>query len=382
MSIRVVVVDDSVVIRRLVVQALESDSGIEVIATAANGKLGLAKIEQLKPDAITMDIEMPEMNGVEAVRALRKKGIQTPIIMFSTLTERGATATLDALTAGASDYVTKPSNVGSINESLRVVAGELIPKIKALVPHKATSRGGAPGRPGAPGAGGPASTATAHAMFRQSSVNTRTDERQHAIRAVVLGSSTGGPEALSKVIASLNQPLPVPMIVTQHMPPVFTKQLAARLDRLGPNRVHEAHNRQLLQPANIYLAPGDYHLELAYRDNGVYTTLTQGPPVNFCRPSVDVMFASAQKIFGPELLSVILTGMGSDGKNGAGHIAEAGGTVIVQDQGTSVVWGMPGATATAGYAHRILPINEIGPTVQAILARTKAVQPLNRGGAS
>lgn len=384
MSIRVVVIDDSVVIRRLVVQALETDPDIEVVATGANGKLGIARVEQHQPDAITMDIEMPEMNGVDAVRELRKKGSRTPIIMFSTLTERGATATLDALTAGASDYVTKPSNVGSLHESLKVVADQLIPKIKALVPHKATTRttrGGVTKRPGSPVAPGQLAQATAHASFRQSSVTTRTDEHPHPIRAVVVGSSTGGPEALSTMIKSLSQPLPVPMIITQHMPPVFTRQLAARLDRLTPNTVSEASDRARLAPGHIYIAPGDYHLELSYHDNGVYTRLTQGPPVNFCRPSVDVMFRSAHTVYGPELLSVILTGMGSDGKNGAGDIAQAGGTVIVQDQQTSVVWGMPGATATAGYAHRILPIAEIGPAIQAILARTKAPTTPHKGGA-
>ncbi|MBI9114600.1 protein-glutamate methylesterase/protein-glutamine glutaminase [Sanguibacter suaedae] len=357
MTIRVLVVDDSVVIRRLVVQALESDPDVEVVATAANGRIALTKVEQLAPDAVTMDIEMPELNGVEAVRELRKRGHRMPIVMFSTLTERGATATLDALSAGASDYVAKPSNVGSINESLKAVADQLIPKIRALVPHTrstATTRT----RPGAaplPAAASPAR-----------SVVLRTDARRHPVRAVVLGCSTGGPEALSRVIERITEPLPVPMLVVQHMPAVFTRQLAHRLDRLGPSTVHEAEDGQELLAGHVYIAPGDTHLQIDGRGGRYRARITHGPPVNFCRPSVDVMFRSVLDVVGPEILGVILTGMGADGKAGAGAIAEAGGTVVVQDEETSVVWGMPGATASAGYAHRVLPVLEIGHTISAI----------------
>ncbi len=373
MTIRVVVVDDSVVIRRLVMQALESDPGIEVVGTAANGKIALTKIAQLAPDAVTMDVEMPELNGVDTVRELRKMGQKMPIIMFSTLTERGATATLDALSAGASDYVAKPSNVGSLSESLAIVADQLIPKIRALLPNL-SRRNPSTGSTLSAGAAGnrlAVTPANATAVPRQGAAKTRDDMRKHPIRAIVVGSSTGGPEALSRVISSLQEPLPVPMLVTQHMPPVFTKQLAARLDRLSPNTVVEATDRMTMRPGHIYVAPGDYHME--FKRVGVSHTiiLTQGPPVNFCRPSVDVMFRSALETFGSELLTVVLTGMGSDGKAGTGAIVEAGGTAIVQDEETSVVWGMPGATATAGFAHRILPLDEIGPSIWTILSASR-----------
>ena len=374
MSIRIVVVDDSVVIRRLVVQALESDPGIEVVGTAANGKIALTKIEQLAPDAVTMDIEMPELNGVEAVRELRKRGQRMPIVMFSTLTERGATATLDALAAGASDYVAKPSNVGSLNESLKAVADQLIPKIRALLPNLSRLN---PIKPVA-GAAGAAHTESVRAtvtatsaVHKQANAVARSDMRKHPIRAVVVGSSTGGPEALSRMISGIPDLLPVPMVVVQHMPPVFTKQLANRLDRLGPHTVHEAVAGQELLPGHIYIAPGNYHLVLKKQGTAMVCELNQDPPVNFCRPSVDVMFRSALEKYGPELLTVVLTGMGSDGKAGAGAIVEAGGTVIVQDEETSVVWGMPGATAIAGYAHRILPLNEIGSTITGIVAASR-----------
>lgn len=367
MTIRVLVVDDSVVIRRLVVQALESDPDVEVVSTAANGRLALAKVEQLRPDAVTMDIEMPEMNGVEAVRELRKRGHQMPIIMFSTLTERGATATLDALSAGASDYVAKPSNVGSINESLAAVADQLIPKIRALVP-------GARAQAPRTGAVAPARAAVPAAR----SATPRQGARRHPVRAVVLGCSTGGPEALSRVVERLTVPLPVPMLVVQHMPAVFTRQLANRLDRLGPSTVVEAEDGQPLVPGGIYIAPGDTHLEVDGKAGNLRARITHGAPVNFCRPSVDVLFRSVLGAIGPDLLGVILTGMGADGKAGSGAIAEAGGTVVVQDEKTSVVWGMPGVTAQAGYAHRIVPILEIGQTISALVQASTGAQEVSQ----
>lgn len=383
------VVDDSVVVRRLVTDSLSRDPDIEVVGFASNGRIALAKVDQLAPDLVTMDIEMPEMNGIEAVRALRRNRHTMPIIMFSTLTERGASATLDALVAGATDYVTKPANVGSVQESLDRVASELIPKIKALVPH----------RPGAaaalPPAGGPvAGAAPAGALAPRTRVGavagpapvassanarrpvvTRPAPAPHPVSAVIIGSSTGGPEALSKVIGALSAAPPVPVLVVQHMPPVFTRQLAARLDRLGPATVVEAADGDLLQPGTVYIAPGDHHLELSRSAGSLRVKLTDGPPVNFCRPAVDVLFRSAVRELGGQLLALVLTGMGADGRTGCEDVVGAGGTVVVQDEPTSVVWGMPGAVATAGFAHRVLPLNEVAPTLESVLARAGAGRP-------
>jgi len=370
--IRVLVVDDSVVVRRLVSDALAQAPGVEVVGVAANGRLAQAKVEQLRPDAITMDIEMPEMNGIDAVRALRAAGHRMPIIMFSTLTERGAAATLDALAAGATDYVAKPSNVGSVQESIARVAGELVPRLRSLVPVPGLS-GGAPGAAAAPGAAGarpaaagPVARPAAAALRRTPTL--RPAPAPHANRLVVLGSSTGGPEALSRVLSSLTAPPRVPVLVVQHMPPVFTRQLAARLDRLGPATVVEAAGDELLRPGTVYIAPGDRHLEVRRAGSAVETVLTDGPPVNYCRPSVDVLFRSAVRTVGGELTAVVLTGMGADGRAGCADIVEAGGTVMVQDEATSVVWGMPGAVAGAGLAHRVLPLAEVAGTLERALA--------------
>ena len=356
--ISVLVVDDSVVVRRLVTLALEETEGIEVVGVAANGQIALTKIDQLKPDVITMDIEMPVMDGIATVRALRRAGHRMPVIMFSTLTERGAAATLDALAAGATDYVTKPSGHGSVGEAVTRVASDLVPRIVALAGPRPSARVPSPR----------ATTAKAPARPLATIKMLPVPERGN-VRAVVVGSSTGGPEALSHVLRGLTAPLPVPVVVVQHMPPVFTRQLAARLDRIGPSTVVEVAGGELLAPGTVYIAPGDQHLELVRSGTTVRTRLHQGPPVNYCRPSVDVLFDSAAAAFGGDQLAVVLTGMGSDGRGGVEKILAAGGRVVVQDEETSVVWGMPGAVATGPGAHAVLPLDEVAPAIARAVAR-------------
>jgi two-component system chemotaxis response regulator CheB len=361
--VRVLVVDDSVVVRRLVSDVLAADPDIEVVATASNGRLALARIDQMAPDLVTLDIEMPELDGIATLRELRKRGNRVPVIMFSTLTERGAAATLDALEAGASDYVTKPANVGSISESLEQVRQSLVPKIKALVPR--------------PSSRGPAATVPRQAVAtvgaaapapRQFVAAPRRTQRS-PFRVLVVGCSTGGPDALARLLADLPADLPVPVAVVQHMPPVFTRQFAMRLDRTSPFHVVEAHGAEILEPGTVYIAPGDFHLSLVTAGARTLTAVEQGPPENFCRPAVDVLFRSAAAVFGPDVLAVVLTGMGADGRRGSQDVVTAGGSVIVQDEATSVVWGMPGAVAQAGTAEEVLPLGELALAISRRLTR-------------
>nr|WP_218860006.1 chemotaxis response regulator protein-glutamate methylesterase [Petropleomorpha daqingensis] len=365
------VVDDSVVVRKIVTDVLSEDPAIEVVGTAVNGKVAVSKLEQLKPDLVTMDIEMPEMNGIEAVRAIRagqggSGRSRVPIIMFSTLTERGASATLDALSAGANDYVTKPANVGSVAQSMESVRQQLIPKIKALTGRPATPAGH---RAPAPAALPPRAPAPRTAPARKPAV-------------LVIGSSTGGPEALARVLPALPASLPVPILLVQHMPPVFTRQFAQRLDRLCALRVVEAVDGTPLQPGTVHLAPGDRHLVVRRTARGLQTALTQDPPENFCRPAVDPLFRSAVAAYDGAVLGLVLTGMGSDGRNGAGAIREAGGTVLVQDQQTSVVWGMPGAVTQAGLADEVLPLDRVAEAIHRHLSGVAPVTavPATAGG--
>ena len=350
--VRVLVVDDSVVVRRLVSDVLTSDPGIEVVGTAANGLIALAKVDALRPDIVTMDIEMPELDGVEAVRRMRASGHRMPVIMFSTLTDRGATATLDALAAGATDYVTKPANVGSVGQSIDQVRSVLIPKVKALVTAAAPQR--APQSPGR-AAGPPPSIVADPPLAARATPPS-------GYRALVVGASTGGPEALRAFLGEL-PPLPVPVAVVQHMPPVFTRQFAARLDRQLAAAVVEAEVGSRLLPGTVLVAPGDHHLHVGGSAAAPVVSLSQEAPENYCRPAVDVLFRSAAAVYGAHVLAVVLTGMGHDGCAGARAVVEAGGSVLVQDRESSVVWGMPGSVATAGLAEAVLPLADLAAAV-------------------
>jgi two-component system chemotaxis response regulator CheB len=361
--ISVLVVDDSVVVRRIVTSALDEAPDIRVVGTAPNGKVALAKLDQLAPDLVTMDIEMPVLDGISTVRALRRTHPKVPVIMFSTLTEKGASATLEALSAGATDYVTKPANVGSVTESVASIQRELLPKIRALC-------GRSPAGLRAPAPAAPARAVAVEARARS------TPPRKVDLLAV--GCSTGGPEALAAVLMGLPAALPVPVVVVQHMPQLFTRLFAERLDRTCALAVCEATSGQALAAGHVYIAPGDFHLEVKRAGTAVTTRLQQGPPENFCRPAVDVLFRSVAQVYGGAALAVVLTGMGADGRRGAEELREKGARVFVQDEATSVVWGMPGAIATAGLADEILPLPAVA---KQILAAVAVQRPLAGAGA-
>ena len=343
-KIRVLVVDDAVVFRRLVADELARDPALEVVGTAPNGRIALAKLTQLSPDVIILDIEMPEMDGLEMLAELRKTHRRLPVIMFSSLTERGATATLDALALGATDYFTKPATTGSLDASLEVLREQLIPKIKALCAAAVVKPAAKPAPPAPPGkAGVPAPTPLRSAISGD-------------IQVVAIGASTGGPKALLELFAQLPAKFPVPIVIVQHMPPMFTRLLAERLSVVSSIQVQEGSSGAALQPGQAWIAPGDYHMIVVGDGTRARLLVHQDAPENSCRPSVDVLLRSVAKAYGPHSLTVILTGMGHDGVRGCEAIREAGGQILVQDEATSVVWGMPGFVAKAGLADGVLPL--------------------------
>jgi len=342
---RVLIVDDAVVFRRLVAEEIGKDPALEVVGTAANGRIALQKIPQVNPDLVILDVEMPEMDGLQTLRELKKLYPRLPVIMFSALTERGASETLDALALGASDYFTKPTSVRGLDASLEVIRTELIPEIKALCSSAAGRKSGSTSGickdPAPRYIGGPAGK----------------------IQIVAIGTSTGGPNALADVFARLPADLPVPIVIVQHMPPMFTRLLAERLSAQAAIPVREGASGSLLQPGQAWIAPGDYHMITVRDGTQVRLLVHQDPPENSCRPAADVLFRSVAQTFGPNALTVVMTGMGSDGLRGCEAIRAGGGQILAQDEATSVVWGMPGAVTRAGLADRVLPLALIGDEI-------------------
>jgi len=350
-KIRVLIVDDSVVARKLLADALASDAAIEVVGSAPSGALALQKVPLLKPDVITLDVEMPEMSGLETLTALRKLDPGIPVIMFSSLTERGAASTLEAITRGAADYVTKPSSVGGTGSAADAIRAQLVPRIKAICGKRVGLT--ASTLPGA--AALPALSSIAARIARVPPPRAR-DAR---IDIVAIGVSTGGPNALAELLPQLPADFPVPVVIVQHMPPVFTKHLAARLSTKCALRVVEATNDEPITEGKVWIAPGDHHLEVTRSGTSVRTRLHQGPQESSCRPAVDVLFRSVAAVYGAGTLAVVLTGMGYDGLKGCEAVRAAGGQIVVQDEASSVVWGMPGIVATSGLAERVLPLPEL-----------------------
>ncbi len=336
------VVDDSVVIRRLLSDTLSTDSALQVIGTASDGRIALARIESLKPDLITLDIEMPVMNGLETLAELRKTHPRLPVIMFSTLTERGAAATLEALALGATDYTTKPSNTGSLAQAAATVHAELIPKIKMLCGRvdlhlRTPASARAPLKP----------------VMR---FNQRID-------IVAIGTSTGGPNALAEVLPHIPESFPVPIVVVQHMPPIFTRMLADRLASHSAIKVAEGQAGAVLKPAHAWIAPGNFHMKLLRAALDTRLDLSQEPAENSCRPAVDVLFRSVAATYGARVLAVVMTGMGADGVRGAQAVRDAGGEVVIQDEASSVVWGMPGLVHAAGLADAVYPLDQLAQEI-------------------
>jgi two-component system chemotaxis response regulator CheB len=360
-KIRVLVVDDAAVFRRLVANELGSDPALEVAGAAANGRIALQMMRQVNPDVVILDVEMPEMDGLATLAELRKTYRRLPVIMFSALTERGAAATLDALALGATDYFTKPANAGGLDASLEVIRDQLIPKIKALC-----GRAGVGGQEPAASEqkqGVVAGESRPWTPARGVQAPRQTGIRPGPVQVLAIGASTGGPNALADVFRRLPADFPVPMVIVQHMPPMFTRLLAERLSAEFPIHVHEGSSGAVLQPGHAWIAPGDYHMMVVRDGLRVRTVVHQDPPENSCRPAVDVLLRSVAQAFGANSLTVILTGMGQDGLRGCEAVHEVGGQILVQDEASSVVWGMPGHVARAGLADRILPLSLISDEI-------------------
>jgi two-component system, chemotaxis family, protein-glutamate methylesterase/glutaminase len=338
-----------------------------------------------QPDVVVLDIEMPEMDGLTALAEIRREWPRLPVIMYSAVTERGAAATLDALARGATDYATKPTNTGSQAASAEHVRAELVPKLRQLgplgervsaTPTRSGVGAGAPARSGpvasrttpstpfSASKPAPRTTTSTSVPARQTSSTAQPRTRTttgplNRVDVVAIGVSTGGPNALAALVAALPASFPVPILIVQHMPPLFTRLLAERLDKGGALAVHEARNGDVLQPGAISLAPGDHHMVVQRIGDAVKVLLNQKPPEHSCRPAVDPLFRSVASAYGSNALGVVLTGMGSDGSKGAEAIVQAGGRVLAQDEETSIVWGMPGFIARAGIADDVLPLPEI-----------------------
>ncbi len=367
--IRVMLVDDSAVIRGMIDRWLRAETAISVVGTAPNGAAALRQLERCEPEVVVLDIEMPEMDGLAALAGLLALRPDLKVIMASTLTLRNAEISLRALRAGAADYIPKPESTRE-SGAAEAFQRELIAKIKAL---GAASRLH-PGRRRAP----PRAAATArpapaepHSLYGKAPIALRKPSLV-APRVLAIGSSTGGPQALFRLFGALKNRIRLPILITQHMPPSFTTILAEHLGRISGTPSAEGRDGEPLVPGRIYLAPGDWHMTVNDKGGQKSIQLLQTPPENFCRPAVDPMFRSLAAAYGPAVLAVVLTGMGQDGLRGGHSVVDAGGTIVAQDEGTSVVWGMPGAVATAGLCSAVLPLDQVAPAVERMAGRVAA----------
>lgn len=370
-AIRVLVVDDSALMRNLVSRIVEAGDDCTVVATAMNGKFALDKISRVEPDCIILDLEMPEMNGIEFLVERRARGIDIPVVILSSIARKGAKVTMDALSLGASDFITKPS--GSVSHDIHVVGEQLLAMIRGYGGAYRKKQG-----------------LTTHAAPHDHAVRTvptSSNEEQRPkptaaprrtpkhppgqLEVIAIGISTGGPNALRSIFAEIDADLGVPVLVVQHMPAGFTKEFAASLDRGSPLEVKEAADGDVLAPNRVLVAPGNHHLTVEKRALATVARLNQSDPVNGHRPSADVLFRSVSAAFGNAALAVIMTGMGRDGAQEIGGIYEAGGITIGQDEASSVVYGMPRVAFENGYLTRQVPLEEIAATLSAYARELK-----------
>ncbi|MBH23056.1 MAG: chemotaxis response regulator protein-glutamate methylesterase [Myxococcales bacterium] len=363
--IRPLIVDDSVVVRQVLTRLLSDSPEIEVVGSAANGQIGLRKLEALSPNVVILDIHMPIMNGLEMLEQLRVERPDIPVLLFCSLDECHEVAA-EAMRLGASDFLAKPRGMDRDLSGPDGLLEKLRNKLRALI--------GMGTLPSAALSSAAAATAPQPQPPPPRPRPGRTVRPQLVPSIITIGVSTGGPKALEQVIPQLPADLPVPVVIVQHMPPMFTKLLAERLDARSALSVGEGYEGAPVEPGRVWIAPGGYHMEVTGGRGDTRLHLHEGPLENSCRPAVDVLFRSVVDLYGGNTLGVILTGMGQDGLRGSEVIYEAGGRIIAQDEATSTVWGMPGAVTRAGLADRILPLDRVWTEI-VTLVRGRPKQP-------
>jgi two-component system, chemotaxis family, protein-glutamate methylesterase/glutaminase len=368
--IRVMIVDDAVVVRGLFGRWVEAEPDLEVVASLRTGREAVNQVERADPDVVVLDVDMPELDGIGALPLLFEKKRDLVVIMASTLTRRNAEISLKALSLGAADYIPKPASNREVTGSPSF-RRDLIEKIRQLgLRSKRLRLGNLRARTA--GAEAPAALPSKLRPSAAQPISLRPLPATPP-RVLVIGSSTGGPQALNAIVTQIGSVLDrAPVLITQHMPPTFTTILAEHLARLTKHPVREAQEGEEVNAGTIYLAPGGRHMSVVRRDGIAVIALDDGPLVNFCKPAVDPLFSSAAEVWGPKVLGLVLTGMGSDGLRGAQAIAAAGGCILAQDEPTSVVWGMPSQVAHAGLCSAVLPLDEIAPRLTRLFAGDKA----------
>ncbi len=348
---RILVVDDSTIFRKVVRDTLSEIAGVEVIGVANDGEAALEKIDRLKPDLVTLDIEMPVMNGIEVLRRLRLRSSRPEVIMLSSLTDEGAYSTTEALRLGAFDFVLKPAK-SSLEESRHELQRHLVPKVHALEQRGKNSSSVTAPSPRPP------------AAPNQGSESVLPEEAIANAKVVGIGISTGGPAALSKLIPRLPGELHVPLLIVQHMPAVFTRSLANELNRRSQITIHEAEDGQLVEPGHAYIAPGGRQMKVVREQGRFFTRVNDDPPERNCRPSVDYLFRSLSNTYGRNAMGIIMTGMGDDGTRGCRLLKRLGCPIVAQEESSCVIYGMPRQVVEAGLADAVTPLGEIHEIIQ------------------
>lgn len=373
-DISVLIVDDSALMRNLIGRIVEEEPGMSVAGKAMNGNFALQKLPSLNPDVIILDLEMPEMNGIEFLQARKERGLDVPVIILSSMAKKGAKITMDALNLGASDFVLKPS--GPVSPDIRVVSQQLVGLIKVYgdAYRKRKGSGAAAAEKNLKAEYAPLHAPDTRTLSKKSpepvlaAPRKIIDRKADPLEIIAIGISTGGPNALREVLPKLDKSLPLPILVVQHMPPGFTEEFAKSLDKICALEVSEAKDGDIIKPGRILIAPGSFHLEVEKRPLANVARLSSEEPVNGHRPSVDVLFASVAKHYGGRAMAVIMTGMGRDGAKEIGAIHAMGGITIAQDEESSVVFGMPKVAIEQGHIQHVVALRDMAEKIGTLIS--------------